>query len=87
MKREYFCCGCGLLYWRALHSLDDCCPSPTCKSHEDDVYPFRYACDSIAWFYFSEKNHAIIRKMQWSSLLYAPQTALDYYQEQGVLIK
>jgi hypothetical protein len=95
MKREYFCCGCGLFHWVAMYETNEKgqihripyqgCPNLECVSHtENDVLFF--AVDTYGYSYFSVNNMEFIDEIKWSSLKYAPVEAIEVYKKQGIRI-
>ncbi|MCM3727079.1 hypothetical protein M3226_15465 [Neobacillus cucumis] len=99
MKREYFCCGCGLFHWLDVDTVDpdtekiepvsiQGCPNPNCKRQTPFQTDFQvFAIDTIDWINYSESHQDFIEKIKWSSPKYAPEFAIKIYEKQGIRIE
>lgn len=97
MQREYFCGGCGLFHWVDEYVVDKHtgelkmllypgCPNQDCISHQENDVAI-LAVDTIGYAYFAERHKQFIEQVKWSSSKFAPEKAIEMYQQQGIPIK
>lgn len=82
-KREFYCAVCGLFFWSEVAR----CPHDNCESHKEDVLNRIYSVSSMGFAYYAYDNTDEIRKIAWSSLAFSPESAIEHYTKQGMIIK